>query len=239
MSTASVSIRAAARSPTVRASGRVVARAARRPSVTPRAGRNDDTLSALDRLVPGVSAEEAARTPPPPRDVDPEPDDEVLATLGGVVREATVELDPPDNIAVAKIPVDSASTRVVQATMSPPSALSSRNLATATSWLRNCCPRAMRRASGASRRETSSGVQRHDPGDEIRAGKSAPGGNGRPGFRRVLFMVPRGEEYKEVLSFDQTMGAVMSNAKAGDFDVTVVLEPEKSRVMLAWVIWKI
>ena len=37
-------------------------------------------------------------------------------------------------------------------------------------------------------------------------------------------MVPRGEEYKEVLSFDQTMGAVMSNAKAGDFDVTVVLE---------------
>ena len=32
-------------------------------------------------------------------------------------------------------------------------------------------------------------------------------------------MVPRGEEYKEVLSFDQTMGAVMSNAKAGDFDV--------------------
>ena len=120
MSTASVSIRAAARSPTVRASGRVVARAARRPSVTPRAGRNDDTLSALDRLVPGVSAEEAARTPPPPRDVDPEPDDEVLATLGGVVREATVELDPPDNIAVAKIPVDSASTRVVQATMSPP-----------------------------------------------------------------------------------------------------------------------
>ena len=50
------------------------------------------------------------------------------------------------------------------------------------------------------------------------------GGNGRPGFRRVLFMVPRGEEYREVLSFDQTMGAVMSNAKAGDFDVTVVLE---------------
>ena len=123
MSTASVSIRAAARSPTVRASGRVVARAARRPSVTPRAGRNDDTLSALDRLVPGVSAEEAARTPPPPRDVDLEPDDEVLATLGGVVREATVELDPPDNIAVAKInpwTLGIASTRVVQATMSPP-----------------------------------------------------------------------------------------------------------------------
>ena len=184
MSTASVSIRAAARSPTVRASGRVVARAARRPSVTPRAGRNDDTLSALDRLVPGVSAEEAARTPPPPRDADLEPDDEVLATLGGVVREATVELDPPDNIAVAKIPVDSASTRVVQATMSPPSALSSRNLATATSWLRNCCPRATRRASGASRRETSSRRRcaRRSRRDEIRAGKvclnqkSAPGG---------------------------------------------------------------
>ena len=51
-------------------------------------------------------------------------------------------------------------------------------------------------------------------------------------------MVPRGEEYKEVLSFDQTMGAVMSNAKAGDFDVTGrpaaaprVFLTEKSRVI--------
>ena len=227
MSTASVSIRAAARSPTVRASGRVVARAARRPSVTPRAGRNDDTLSALDRLVPGVSAEEAARTPPPPRDVDPEPDDEVLATLGGVVREATVELDPPDNIAVAKIPVDSASTRVVQATMSPPLGIVFEESGDGDIVVTELLPEGnAARVGGVATGDVLRACRRHDPGDEIaRAGKNLLlGGNGRPGFRRGVIHGAAREEYKEVLSFDQTMGAVMSNAKAGDFDVTVVLE---------------
>ena len=37
-----------------------------------------------------------------------------------VVREVLVELEPPDNIALAKIEVDSASTRAVQATIFPP-----------------------------------------------------------------------------------------------------------------------
>lgn len=50
------------------------------------------------------------------------------------------------------------------------------------------------------------------------------GGVGRPGYRRVLFMVPRGEQYTQTASFDQTMGAIVSNSKAGDFDVTVVCE---------------
>lgn len=36
--------------------------------------------------------------------------------------------------------------------------------------------------------------------------------------------VPRGEEYRETVSFDQTMGAIVSNSKAGDFDVTLVCE---------------
>lgn len=225
MSTASVSIRAAARSPTVRASGRVVARAARRPSVTPRAGRNDDTLSALDRLVPGVSAEEAARTPPPPRDADPEPDDEVLATLGGVVREATVELDPPDNIAVAKIPVDSASTRVVQATMSPPLGIVFEESGDGDIVVTELLPEGnAARVGGVATGDVLRACSAMIPEMKYGQGNLLLGGNGRPGFRRVLFMVPRGEEYKEVLSFDQTMGAVMSNAKAGDFDVTVVLE---------------
>jgi hypothetical protein len=51
------------------------------------------------------------------------------------------------------------------------------------------------------------------------------GGNGRPGFRRVLYMVPNGEEYRaDGVSFDQTLGAVVSNARAGDFDATLVFE---------------
>ena len=36
------------------------------------------------------------------------------------MREVLVELEPPDNIALAKIEVDSASTRAVQATIFPP-----------------------------------------------------------------------------------------------------------------------
>ena len=36
------------------------------------------------------------------------------------MREVLVELEPPDNIAVANIEVASASTRVVQATIFPP-----------------------------------------------------------------------------------------------------------------------
>jgi hypothetical protein len=223
MSTASISTRAASRSPTVR--GRVVARAARRPSVTPRAGRNDDTLSALDRLVPGVSAEEAARTPPPPRDADPDADDEVFATLGGVVREVTVELDPPENIAVAKIPVDSASTRVVQATMSPPLGIVFEESSDGNIVVTEVLPEGnAARVGGVTTGDVLRACSAMIPEMKYGQGNLLLGGNGRPGFRRVLFMVPRGEEYREVLSFDQTMGAVMSNAKAGDFDVTVVLE---------------
>ena len=50
------------------------------------------------------------------------------------------------------------------------------------------------------------------------------GGNGRPGFRRVLYVVPNGEDYRPGASFDQTIGAVVSNSRAGNFDVTLVLE---------------
>ena len=41
---------------------------------------------------------------------------------------------------------------------------------------------------------------------------------------RRYVAVPRGEEYRDTISFDQTMGAIVSNSKAGDFDVTVVCE---------------
>jgi hypothetical protein len=54
------------------------------------------------------------------------------------------------------------------------------------------------------------------------------GGGGRPGFRRVLFMVPSGSKFRASVSFDQTMGAISSNARAGDFDVTVVCERRMS-----------
>jgi hypothetical protein len=36
--------------------------------------------------------------------------------------------------------------------------------------------------------------------------------------------VARGDDYRPTVSFDQAMGAIVSNSKAGDFDVTVVCE---------------
>jgi hypothetical protein len=50
------------------------------------------------------------------------------------------------------------------------------------------------------------------------------GGVGRPGFRRVLFTIPVGEAYAPGATFDDAMGAIFSNKKAGDFDVVLVLE---------------
>lgn len=51
------------------------------------------------------------------------------------------------------------------------------------------------------------------------------GGNGRPGFRRVLFVTPTGDDLLlPQNAFAQTMSAITSNAKAGGFDVNVVVE---------------
>jgi hypothetical protein len=50
------------------------------------------------------------------------------------------------------------------------------------------------------------------------------GGNGRPGFRRVLFVAPTGDDFAPGVSFDQTMAALVSNAKAGNFEVNLVVE---------------
>ena len=50
------------------------------------------------------------------------------------------------------------------------------------------------------------------------------GGVGRPGYRRVLFTVATGDDFRPIQAFDQAMKAIMSNAKAGDNDVAIVCE---------------
>ena len=54
------------------------------------------------------------------------------------------------------------------------------------------------------------------------------GGNGRPGFRRVLFVAPTGDDFAPGVSFDQTMAALVSNAKAGNFEVNLVVERRRA-----------
>lgn len=110
-----------------------------------------------------------------------------------VVREVLVELEPPDNIAAAKIEVDSASTRVVQATIFPPLGVSfEEDASTREIVVMEVLP--------GSNAEKVGGIA---IGDILRAcsamvpemkypqGNLLLGGVGRPGFRRVLFMAWR------------------------------------------------
>ena len=108
----------------------------------------------MDRLVPGLSADEAARTPP--RTADDEDDRRTVLGDGRVVREVVVELEPPDNIAVAKIRVESATTRCVQMTVPPPLGISfEENTETGESSSRRSPGGATRMRLGWRRSETS------------------------------------------------------------------------------------
>ena len=143
-----------------------------------------------------------------------------------MVREVLVELEPPDNVANARIEVASASTRVVQATIMPPLGIVFEEDAGAGEIV-------VTEVLPGSNAEEVGGIR---AGDVLRAcsamipemkypqGNLILGGVGRPGFRRVLYIVPRAHEFKPNVTFDQTMGAIMSNSKAGDFDVTIVCE---------------
>lgn len=199
-----------------------------RVSVVVRAsGDTEDTLSALDRLVPGAEAE--ARAPPPAAEDGETPAGslEAEARPRAIVREVTVELEPPDNVAVASFEVASASTRVVQSVIAPPLGIAFEESAAGEIVVAEIVPGSNAERAGAG----SVAV-----GDVLRAcsamipemkygvGGLMLGGNGRPGFRRVLFVAPAGDDFKTGVSFDQTMAALISNAKAGNFEVNLVVE---------------
>ena len=122
------------------------------------------------------------------------------------MREVTVELEPPDNVALAKIDVNSPSTRVVQANIVPPLGISFEENGDEI-VVTEVLPGSAAELEGTIKagdvlRATSAMI----PEMKYPQGNLILGGVGRPGFRRVLFMVPRGDEYKKVVSFDQTMG---------------------------------
>ena len=196
-------------------------------------GDTEDTLSALDRLVPGMSREEEARTPPPAAEDRETPvvSPDAESRSGAIVREVSVELEPPDNIAVASFEVASASTRVVQSVIAPPLGIAFEESDAGEIVVAEIIP-----GSNAERAGAGSVVV----GDVLRAcsamipemkyspGGLMLGGNGRPGFRRVLFVAPTGDDFAPGVSFDQTMAALVSNAKAGNFEVNLVVERRRA-----------
>ena len=201
-------------------------------TTTTRAGGSDDTLSALDRLVPGTASSPDADAD---ADADAAADDAAVPAASlAVTREVLVELEYPDNVAEATIDVASASARVTQVRLSPPLGIVFEESGDGDVVVAEVLPD----GNAASLDPREGAVVR--PGDVLRAcsamvpemkygaGGLMLGGNGRPGFRRVLFLVARGERYEPVRSFDQAMKAIVSNQKAGDFDVNLVFERRAS-----------
>ena len=186
-----------------------------------------DALRALDKLVPGTTADEARREPPPER-----ADGDAASTsrddgVGIVRREVVVELDAEDaNVATASFAVRSASARIVQVTIPPPVGIAFEEddddgeIVVAEVVEGSNAAAVGGVAVGDVLRATSAMI----PEMKYPMGNLFLGGVGRPGFRRVLFTIPVGEAYAPGATFDDAMGAIFSNKKAGDFDVVLVLE---------------
>ena len=216
-------------------------RATRRRAVSSRKGdRGDDdddradgnasrdALRALDKLVPGTTADEARREPPPERaDGDAASTSRDEGGIGIVRREVVVELDAEDaNVAMASFAVRSASARIVQVTIPPPVGIAFEEddddgeIVVAEVVEGSNAAAVGGVTVGDVLRATSAMI----PEMKYPMGNLFLGGVGRPGFRRVLFTIPVGEAYAPGATFDDAMGAIFSNKKAGDFDVVLVLE---------------
>lgn len=216
-------------------------RATRRRAVSSRKGdRGDDdddradgnasrdALRALDKLVPGTTADEARREPPPERaDGDAASTSRDEGGIGIVRREVVVELDAEDaNVAMASFAVRSASARIVQVTIPPPVGIAFEEddddgeIVVAEVVEGSNAAAVGGVAVGDVLRATSAMI----PEMKYPMGNLFLGGVWRPGFRRVLFTIPVGEAYAPGATFDDAMGAIFSNKKAGDFDVVLVLE---------------
>lgn len=188
-----------------------------------------DALRALDKLVPGTTADEARREPPPERaDGDAASTSRDEGEIGiQVRREVVVELDAEDaNVAMASFAVRSASARIVQVTIPPPVGIAFEEddddgeIVVAEVVEGSNAAAVGGVAVGDVLRATSAMI----PEMKYPMGNLFLGGVGRPGFRRVLFTIPVGEAYAPGATFDDAMGAIFSNKKAGDFDVVLVLE---------------
>lgn len=182
-----------------------------------------DALRALDKLVPGTTADEARREPPPERaDGDAASTSRDEGGIGIVRREVVVELDAEDaNVAMASFAVRSASARIVQVTIPPPVGIAfEEDDDDGEIVVAEVVEGSNAAADGDVLRATSAMI----PEMKYPMGNLFLGGVGRPGFRRVLFTIPVGEAYAPGATFDDAMGAIFSNKKAGDFDVVLVLE---------------
>ena len=202
--------------------------------------RGDDELNALDMLLRGRGEEATMSTSSSDENEDEQSAEKkkpMTTKPVVVVRDITVNLDEETAINVS-VRVDSASSRVVHYSQYPP-------LGVIVEPTRD----------GVKITEVTDASSPFRANDIIRAvsgmiptmkygqGNLLLGGNGRPGFKRVMCTVRSALEIREEeeeeedeerllrlidVEFETCLKAIQSNSKAGDYEVVLVVERRKA-----------
>jgi len=201
---------------------------------------DDDELNALDMLLRGGRGEEATLSSSS-SDYEDEDEDspqsaekkkKTLTTKPVVFRELTVNLDEETAINVS-VRVDSASSRVVHHARYPP-------LGAIVEPTREGVKitEVTDRSSPFRANDIIRAVSGMIPTMKYGQGNLLLGGNGRPGFKRVMCTVRSALEIREEeeeedeerllrlidVEFETCLKAIQSNGKAGDYEVVLVVE---------------
>jgi hypothetical protein len=197
---------------------------------------NKSELSSLDKLLLGKSSnEEEATTTTTTTTATTTSND--TSTKPPVFREITVKLDE-ETAANLSVRVQSASSRVVQNTKYPPLGIvlePTREGVKITEVTDASSP--------FKENDIVRAVSGMVPTMKFSQGNLLLGGNGRPGFNRVMCTVRSALEIKEEeeieeneerllqsidMEFETCLKAIQSNGKAGDYEVVLVVERRAS-----------
>jgi hypothetical protein len=196
---------------------------------------NKSELSSLDKLLLGKSSnEEEATTTTTTTTATTTSND--TSTKPPVFREITVKLDE-ETAADLSVRVQSASSRVVQNTQYPPLGIvlePTREGVKITEVTDASSP--------FKENDIVRAVSGMIPTMKFSQGNLLLGGNGRPGFNRVMCTVRSALEIKEEeieeneerllqsidMEFETCLKAIQSNGKAGDYEVVLVVERRAS-----------
>jgi hypothetical protein len=197
---------------------------------------NKSELSSLDKLLLGKSSNEEEATTTTTTTTTATTTSNDTSTKPPVFREITVKLDE-ETAADLSVRVQSASSRVVQNTQYPPLGIVLEPT-----------------REGVKITEVTDASSPFKENDIVRAvsgmiptmkygqGNLLLGGNGRPGFNRVMCTVRSALEIKEEeieeneerllqsidMEFETCLKAIQSNGKAGDYEVVLVVERRAS-----------
>ena len=200
----------------------------------------DDELNALDMLLRGRGEEATMSTSSSDENEDEQSAEKkkpMTTKPVVVVRDITVNLDEETAINVS-VRVDSASSRVVHYSQYPPLGVIVEPTRDGVKITEVTDASSPFRANDIIR-----AVSGMIPTMKYEQGNLLLGGNGRPGFKRVMYTVRSALEIREEeeeeedeerllrlidVEFETCLKAIQSNSKAGDYEVVLVVERRKA-----------